>query len=268
MAAAGACIACDPAAQPNAICYRPASMSELTRLDPLKILSTAELLARRIHERFPDSGLSRLSHELVTLASHAKETSQWIERPNMKLRTLSVVVVTLIVVASVFAVVATIRIGHQSASFGLPELVQVSEAGVNDIVLLGAAIFFLLSVERRAKRAKVFQAVQQLRTLAHLVDVHQLTKNPDALEASYATTESSPIRRMSAFQLSRYLDYCTEMLSLVGKIAALYCDGFDDEEAIEAVTDLEQMTIGLQRKIWQKIVVIERYLGAESTDRA
>lgn len=234
-------------------------MSELTRLDPLKIMSTAELLSRRIRERFPDSGLARLSDELVTLASHAKETSEWIEQPNMRLRALSVAVVTLIVGVSVFAVVTTVRIGRQTSGFGLPELVQVAEAGVNDIVLLGAAIFFLFSVERRAKRAKVFKAVQQLRTLAHLVDVHQLTKNPDALELDYATTESSPVRRMTAFQLNRYLDYCTEMLSLVGKIAALYCEGFDDEEAVEAVTDLEQMTIGLQRKIWQKIVILERH---------
>ena len=128
---------------------------------------------------------------------------------------------------------------------------------MNDIVLLGAAIYFLSSFERRAKRARVSRAVQELRTLAHLVDVHQLTKNPDALRSDYSTTESSPTRRMSAFQMSRYLDYCSEMLSLIGTIAAVYCDSFDDAEALEAVTDLEQMTIGLQRKIWQKIVLLE-----------
>ena len=38
----------------------------------------------------------------------------------------SVAVVTLIVVVSVAAVVATVRAGHQSATFGLPELVQVA----------------------------------------------------------------------------------------------------------------------------------------------
>ena len=90
----------------------------LTRLDPLKIVSTAELLSRRIRERFPDSGLARLSDELVTLASHAKETSEWIEQPNMRLRALSVAVVTLIVGVSVFAVVTTVRIGRQTSGFG------------------------------------------------------------------------------------------------------------------------------------------------------
>ncbi|MBK7154808.1 MAG: hypothetical protein IPH72_24000 [Sandaracinaceae bacterium] len=55
-------------------------MTELSRLDPLKLVSTAELLARRVHERFPDSGLSRLSKELVQLASDAKG-AQRVDRP-------------------------------------------------------------------------------------------------------------------------------------------------------------------------------------------
>ena len=73
----------------------------------------------------------------------------------------------------------------------------------------------------------------------------------------------SPVRRLTAFEMSRYLDYCTEMLSLIGKIAALYCEGFEDDQSLEAVTDLEQMTIGLQRKIWQKIAILERHTSPE-----
>ena len=53
------------------------------------------------------------------------------------------------------------------------------------------------------------------------------------------------------------------MLSLIGKIAALYCEGFEDDQSLEAVTDLEQMTIGLQRKIWQKIAILERHTSPE-----
>ena len=33
---------------------------------------------------------------------------------------------------------------------------------------------------------------------------------------------------MTPFQLSRYLNYCSEMLSLTGKIAAVYIQRFDD----------------------------------------
>ena len=61
---------------------------------------------------------------------------------------------------------------------------------------------------------------------------------------------------MSAFELNRYLDYCTEMLSLSGKVAALYIQHFEDPEAVSAVNDLEDLTSGLSRKIWQKIMVL------------
>jgi len=69
-------------------------------------------------------------------------------------------------------------------------------------------------------------------------------------------TKSSPQRSMSAFELTRYLDYCIEMLSLAGKIAALYIQHFEDPEAVSAVNDLEDLTSGLSRKIWQKIMVL------------
>jgi hypothetical protein len=56
--------------------------------------------------------------------------------------------------------------------------------------------------------------------------------------------------------LGRYLDYCSEMLSLVGKLAALYVQKFDDPVALAAVNEVEDLTTGLSRKIWQKIMII------------
>jgi hypothetical protein len=49
---------------------------------------------------------------------------------------------------------------------------------MNGLVLLGAAIWFFVSIETRFKRGRVLRALHELRTLAHLVDVHQLTKDP------------------------------------------------------------------------------------------
>ena len=61
---------------------------------------------------------------------------------------------------------------------------------------------------------------------------------------------------MSRFELSRYLDYCSEMLSLTGKVAALYIQDFDDEVALAAVNEVEDLTTGLSRKIWQKLMIL------------
>lgn len=61
---------------------------------------------------------------------------------------------------------------------------------------------------------------------------------------------------MTSFELSRYLHYASEMLSLIGKIAALYVQHFDDAIALEAVDDIEDLSTGLSRKIWQKIAML------------
>jgi hypothetical protein len=46
------------------------------------------------------------------------------------------------------------------------------------------------------------------------------------------------------------------MLSITGKIAALYIQDFDDDVALAAVNEVENLTTGLSRKIWQKLMIV------------
>jgi hypothetical protein len=135
-------------------------------------------------------------------------------------------------------------------------LVQVSEAGLNVFLLLSAAILFLVTAETRIKRRRALKAIHELRALAHVIDMHQLTKDPERLMSRRAATPSSPKQDLTQFELGRYLDYCSEMLSLIGKLAALYVQKFDDPVALAAVNEVEDLTTGLSRKIWQKIMII------------
>ena len=57
--------------------------------------------------------------------------------------------------------------------------------------------------------------------------------------------------------MSRYLDYCSELLSITGKLAALYAQAVPDEGVAQAVNDIELLGSSLSRKIWQKISVID-----------
>ena len=102
------------------------------------------------------------------------------------------------------------------------------------------------------------KAIHELRALAHIIDMHQLTKDPHVITNPGGQTKSSPKRTMTDFELSRYLDYCSEMLSLIGKVAALYVQRFDDPVALSAVDQIEDLTTGLSRKIWQKIMIINQ----------
>lgn len=72
---------------------------------------------------------------------------------------------------------------------------------------------------------------------------------------------------MTAFELTRYLDYCSEILALTGKLGALYVQKFDDSDTVAAAASIESLTVGLSQKIWQKIVILDRMTdgGASST---
>jgi hypothetical protein len=62
---------------------------------------------------------------------------------------------------------------------------------------------------------------------------------------------------MTPFELVRYLDYCSELLSLTTKVSALYAQSFPDPIVTDAVSDLERVASNLSQKIWQKITISE-----------
>ena len=47
---------------------------------------------------------------------------------------------------------------------------------------------------------------------------------------------------MGRHELMRYLDYCSEMLSLTNKLAALYAQNLPDSVVIDTVNDIEELT--------------------------
>jgi hypothetical protein len=219
-------------------------------LDSEKIIGTVEKLVLSIDERFPDSGLGRVCRELLSAARESHERSAWIAKPQPALRAGTGILIVLIVAGLLFVLAKTTL---PNSSFDLIVLVQVSEAGMNVFILLSAAILFLVTAESRVKRARALKAIHELRALAHVIDMHQLTKDPD-----YLPDPDPPGSRnaLSRGDLMRYLDHCSEMLSLTGKLAALYVQKFDDPVALAAVNEVEALTTGLSGKIWQKIMIL------------
>jgi hypothetical protein len=135
--------------------------------------------------------------------------------------------------------------------------VQTVEATLSMLFFLGAGAVFTLTLDTRQKRRRCIEALHELRAMAHIVDMHQLTKDPERAMPAGPDTVSSPERALSAFETVRYLDYCSEMLSLMGKVAAAYVQHFPDPQAVSAVDDIENLTNGLSRKIWQKIMILD-----------
>jgi hypothetical protein len=231
-------------------------------LDSEKIIGTIDRLCTRIEERFPGSGLGRVCKELLTIAGESQQRSAWIAKPQKSLR---VIVGVLIAVIVLFLVWVLANSTLPANGFDFVVLLQVSEAGINVFIVLGAAVLFLITSEARIKRTRALKAIHELRALAHVIDMHQLTKDPERFLIRGSEATPSPIQNLTATQVARYLDYCSEMLSLIGKLAALYVQKFDDPVALAAVNEVEELTTGLSRKIWQKIMIINSDTSTRST---
>ncbi|MCA9024596.1 MAG: hypothetical protein KDA86_05250 [Planctomycetaceae bacterium] len=223
------------------------------QLDSDRIVETVQTLHRRMKERFPQAGLVGVCEKLLEIARQARVRSAEIARPMVWVRVLSGVVIVTLLVGFGWTI-STAKMEGETLT--IPEFVQVLEAGLNDLVLIGATIFFLMTMESRVKRGRALKAIHELRSIAHIIDMHQLTKDPERLLHRGKDTQSSPKRTMTQFELSRYLDYCAEMLSMTSKVAALYVQGFEDDVAVAAVNDIENLTNGMSRKIWQKLMIL------------
>lgn len=225
-------------------------------LDSQKIIQTIAKLSLRIGDRFPDSGLLQVCKTLLAVAQETDKTVRWIRRPNLPVRIFSAAVIILIF-ASLAYTFTLVKIDIDNANLTLSDFITLSEAAMNEIIILGAVVIFVVTFEVRRKRRRVINAINRLRSIAHVIDAHQLTKDPDSITARAQATKNSPQRTMSAYHLGRYLDYCSEMLALTSKVAFLYVQRFDDPIANNAVNDIEQLTTGLSRKIWQKIMLVK-----------
>ena len=243
-------------------------MTKYQSIDPDKVVSTIDLLQRRIDERFSESGLSQVCGQLLGVAQNMKQRAEWIARPVRWLRVTAFSVCILIVVLTLLAFFfygfneKEMQLNPTKKQKSFAAFVTVMEAGINDVVLIGAAFFFLLTFETRYKRKRALKALHELRSIAHIIDMHQLTKDPHRItdrRKFYVPRPLSPKMEMDGFHLRRYLDYCSEMLALTGKIAAVYVQAFDDGVAIASASELETLTSGLSQKIWQKIQILETW---------
>ena len=235
-------------------------------LDTAKIVETIDTLHQRISERFPGAGLARVCAELADIAHENTERLERIAKPNIWMRVATGAV--LVTGCALLVVLGRIVLHLKSENTDLFGVLQGIEASVNLLVVMGAAVFTLVTLESRWKRKQALDDLHELRSIVHVIDMHQLTKDPSAGSRVTPPTLSSPKRSLSGPELVRYLDYCSEMLSLTAKVAALYAQNSTDAAVLEAVNDLERLTTNLSAKIWQKITIVQATIAASAARAA
>jgi len=217
------------------------------------VKQTVVELYERIEARFPKRGLLGVCGDLVKLVDQVQSGSSQVQTRIRVARLASRVVMVLVLAGTAFALFMAARdvVRHGLETF--VDLLPLVETAINDIVFAGIAVFFLWSFPERVQRGQLLKLLHQLRSTAHVIDMHQLTKDPEQLKPSFTPTAKSTKLDLDRDQMERYLDYCSEMLSLVGKTAALCAEESRDNLVLETVSTIENLTVGLSRKIWQKI---------------
>jgi len=231
-------------------------VTTLERLQPEPVLETVRRLEGRIAARFPDRGLRRVAAELVTLTSDVQRDAAGIQDRIRVVRTFSRIGAALVLAATVTAVVLVARSAVDEGRENGLDWLFIVESSINDLAYAAIALYFLYSVPERVQRAQTLKLLHRLRSLAHIGDMHQLTKDPERLKPTFQHTSASVDPRLDRGQMEHYLDYCSELLSLVSKTAALCAEESRDSVVLETVSRIEQLTNGMSRKIWQKISVL------------
>lgn len=222
-------------------------------LDPRRIVETVERLAIRVEERFPGAGLAEVAADLADVGRLTARRARNLRAVFLGVRTLTALVILVWLAGEVMLLGL---LGEELFGYRVQvlEIAQGVEAAVNLSLVAAAGVWFLITLEQRIKRARLQTWLGELRAFAHVVDMHQLTKDPTVIGGP--PTSSSPERGLTRFELARYLDYCAEMLSLIGKLCAVYAESTTDSVAIAACADVENLTSDLARKIWQKITLL------------
>lgn len=230
---------------------------DYAHLDGREITRTAGLLVQRIHERFPESGLKKVCLVIHRTCGETQSSIDDLKRPVWALRSIAFGMWMLTGLMLVYFLLGGIEWDHVALPKTYTGFIGLLEPSLGSVVFLTAYFLFIGSIESRWKQRKILEALNRLRSLSHVIDMHQLTKDPERLHFSGPDTASSPERTLSPFLLSRYLDYCSEMLALLSKVSALWAQAFPEPKILTAVDEIEMLSDGLSRKIWQKLMILE-----------
>jgi hypothetical protein len=220
--------------------------------------ATVAHLERRIHARFGERGLTKAVRDLGQLVAlvqtEAGQSHVRLRRTTLAARATSITIIAATALVLVFSLRSAVIEGLERDA----DWIGLVESVINDLVFAAIAVLFLWAMPERLERRSLLRLLHRLRSLAHVIDMHQLSKDPEQVSPTYLPTAESVRHGLDADQLYHYLDYCSEMLSLTAKTAALCGEHTSDGVVLETISTIETLTTELSNKIWQKISLLPR----------
>ena len=226
------------------------------RLDAPTVIATIDQSGGRIRARFADRGLPKAAAELRSAATEVTELGVHLRGRLRVLRWTARAASVLVALGMALVLVVAARDADLSGSVRSVDWVALVESTIQTLVFGGLTLLFLNALPDRLERRHLLRRLHRLRSLAHVIDMHQLTKDPERLRSDFEPTDATVAVDLTRAEMQHYLGYCSELLALVGKVAALCAEDSQDGLILETVSDIENLTNGMSRKIWQKISLL------------
>ncbi|QDO89238.1 hypothetical protein FNH13_13620 [Ornithinimicrobium ciconiae] len=224
-----------------------------------QVRATVLDLQGRIAARFPQHRLTVVATDLVDLVDQVDLKTQDTHRRVVHTTLVARILAAVALLVAITLVVLALQLVMSHPLDQLNTWIPLIDSTIDTIVFIGIAVLFLWAFPERRERKGLLALLHQLRSLAHVLDMHQLTKEPGRLRTGYVPTELSLASDLTRDEMFDYLSYCTELLSLIAKTAALCAERSSDGTILDTVSDVETLTREISVRVYQKVTLLGQF---------
>ena len=221
----------------------------------------------RIRARFPDRRLGNVAAELGTAVPEIHGGFEESKARRRQVRLVSRVTSVAVVVLASPSSPCALRDAFTRGTEHSFDWVPLVESLINDIVFTAIAVFFLWAMPERLERRTLLDLLHRLRSLAHVVDMHQLDKDPEQARADYVPTAKSRRHRMNAEDAAPLLRLLQRARLPDRKTAALCAERTSDPVVLHTVSEIETLAAQIVAEDLAEDLVATRALSSRVTRR-
>ncbi len=227
-----------------------------------RVRATVVALQERVSARFPRHHLAAVAGQLTGMvdqvSQHTRDKHLRVARATVAARTVAAVALLLAVGVLTLALSAVLAQRPGDVTTWIP----LVESVINTAVFIAIAFLFLWAFPERRERKGLLALLHQLRSLAHVLDMHHIGLGPEqtAPDVSGAPQGDPAPGELTPTQLYAYLGYCTELFSLIATCGALCAERSSDSTVLQTVSDVETLTTELSGTVYRKMELLTRSL--------
>lgn len=229
---------------------------QYVELDPQRIADASQRLADRIQERMPSRQLASHARSFAGHSARIVRDGSMPFRAPLWMRIVSWIGGS---AALLLLLSPLVFVRRTDGIDVLPTFLQALDSTITTFAATVAGFFTMRSISQAHTRKRALEALETLRSFAHVTDMLQLNKSPARILFPTDPTASSPVRETDVATLGAYLAYCGELAALISKIAALHGRWIPDATVISTIDDIEDRCSELEMKIGQKLILLERF---------